>query len=141
MFWKKTNGIGNRRFVALDDCTSTYNDFDIDIKTAIDNYEKYQNDLKLKQQDLIKKWCKEIREASSRGKKFILTNRFITDGDKDKILFLVDDAGCTCECPSGSTLEYFRQYFEDRGFKVVRIEFPMNNMCYLKIIWISSDNV
>ena len=140
MFWKKTNGIGNRRFVALDDHAFNYDDHDIDAKTARRNYDIYQNNLKLRQQDLIKKWCKEIKEASSRGEKFIFTNQFITDDDKNKILWLINGAGCTCDFPPDASLQYFQQYFEDRGFKVVRIEYQ-NNMCCLKIIWISSDNV
>ena len=111
------------------------NDFDIDAKTARDNYEAYQNNLRQRQKNLIKKWCKEIREASSNGKKFIMTDEFITDDDKNKILWLVQ-AGCACDFPSNASLQYFQQYFEERGFKVVRIEYPINNICCLKIIWI-----
>jgi hypothetical protein len=140
MFWKKNKSVGNRRCVAIDDNTHDYDYFDIDVKTAICNYEIYQNDLKQRSQDLIKKWCKEIKEASSRGEKFIFTNQFVTDDDKNKILWLINDAGCACNFPPDSSLQYFYKYFEERGFKVVRIECPNNNICCLKIIWISSSD-
>lgn len=126
----------------IDDYISNYgkdNDCDVDVKTARHNYEKYQNDLEQRQQDLIKKWCKEIKEASSNGKKFISTNQFVTEDDKNKILWLINDGGNLCDFPSNSSLEYFQQYFEERGFKVVKIEYPTNNICCLKIIWISSN--
>lgn len=140
MLWKTKKGIGSRRYVAIDDNTYSYEDFDIDVKTAIHNYEEYQNDLNKRCQDLIKKWCREIREASSRGEKFIVTNQFVTDDDKNKILFLLNGAGCACDFPPDSSIQYFYEYFEARGFKVVKIEYPHNNICCLKIIWISSDN-
>lgn len=132
--------IGNRRYVAIDDNTCDYNDYDINVKVARDNYEAYQNSLKQRQQDIIKKWCKEIREASSRGEKLIFTDRFITDDDKNKILYLINGAGCACDFPPDATLEYFQHYFEERGFKVVKIIYSMENVCCLKIIWISSDD-
>lgn len=113
-------------------------DCDINVSEAINNYKIYQNDLKQQQQNLIKKWCKEIKEASSRGKKFILTDQFVTDDDKDKILWWVN-YGMTYDFPSNASLLYFQQHFEKRGFKVIRIKYP-NNICCLKIIWISSDN-
>ena len=140
MFWKKNKGIGNRRCVALNDNICDCDNFDIDVKTAIHNYEAYQNDLNKRCQNLIKKWCKEIKEASRKGEKFIFTNQFITDNDKNKILHLLNDAGYVCDFSPDATLQNFQQYFEDRGFKVVRIEYPNSNIYCLKIIWISSDN-
>ena len=128
---------------AFDDCVSNYgkdDDYDVDVKTARYNYEMYQNDLNQRSQDLIKQWCKEIKEASSRGEKFIFTNKFITDDDKNKILHLLNRADCVCDFPQDSYLEYFQRYFEERGFKVVRIEYQNNNICCLKIIWIPSND-
>lgn len=125
----------------LDECISNYCDYvdcNIDVETARRNYEAYQNDLKQRQQNLIKKWCEEIKEASSKGKKFILTDQFVTDDDKNKILWLVN-GGEVRDFPPNASLQYFQQHFEERGFKVVRIEYPTNNICCLKIIWIPSD--
>lgn len=105
---------------ALDKCVSKYCDYvdcNIDVETARRNYEAYQNDLKQRQQNLIKKWCEEIKEASSKGEKFIFTDQFVTDDDKDKILWLVN-GGCVCDFPPDASLQYFQQYFEERGFKV-----------------------
>lgn len=114
-------------------------DYEIDVETAKHNYESYQNDLRQRQKNLIKKWCEEIEDASSRGKKYILTDQFVTDDDKNKILWLVG-GGEARDFPPNASLHFFQHYFEDRGFKVVRIEYPNNNICCLKIIWISSDN-
>jgi len=125
MFWKKIK---------------SENDYDIDVKTARHNYEAYQNDLNERCRDLIKKWCNQITLASMRGEKFIFTNKFITDDDKNKVLHVINDADCVCDFFLDTTLQYFQQYFEGRGFKVVRIEYPTNNICCLKIIWVSSDN-
>jgi hypothetical protein len=145
MFLKKIKaGFQNliKDAVDIDTYISNYDneDYDVDVETARHNYEAYQNNLNERCRDLIKKWCKEIKEASSKGEKFIFTNRFITDDDKNKILHLLNDACCVCDFPPDATLQNFQQYFEDRGFKVVRIEYPNNNICCLKIIWISSDN-
>lgn len=126
---------------AIDECISNYgiyDDCDIDANTARANYEAYQNDLRQRQQNLIKKWCEEIKEASSRGEKFIFTDQFVTDDDKNKILWLVN-GGQARDFPPNASLQYFQRHFEERGFKVVRIEYPTNNICCLKIIWISSD--
>lgn len=144
MFWEKVKKKiedAIRGAKAFDDCVSNYgkdDDYDIDVKIARHNYETYQNDLKQRQQNLIKKWCEEIREASSEGKKFILTDQFMMGDDKNKILWLIN-GGCAREFPSDASLQYFQQYFEERGFKVIRIEYQ-KNICCLKIIWISSDN-
>lgn len=127
---------------ALDKCISNYGNYvdcNIDVETARRNYEAYQNDLRQRQQNLIKKQCEEIKEASSKGEKFILTDQFVTDDDKNKILWLVN-GGEARDFPPDASLQYFQQHFEKRGFKVVRIEYPTNNICCLKIIWISSDN-
>lgn len=145
MFWEKIKA----KFQSLvkdaediDNCISNYGkeDYDVDAKTAMHNYEAYQNNLNERCRDLIKKWCKEIKWASIRGEKFIFTNKFITDDDKNKIFHVLNDADCAYDFPLDTTLQYFQQYFEDRGFKVVRIEYPTNNICCLKIIWVSSDN-
>ncbi len=127
---------------AIDEYISNYgnyNDCNIDANTARANYKAYQNNLRQRHKDLVEKWCKEIKEASSRGEKYILTDQFITDDDKNKILWLLH-GGMVCDFPKNATMQYFQKYFEDRGFKVVRIEYPTNNICCLKIIWISSDN-
>ena len=144
MFKKKIKeGIQNavNAAIALEDIynNDSCDDCDVNVETARRNYEAYQNDLKQRQQNLIKKWCEEIKEASSKGEKFILTDQFVTDDDKNKILWLVY-GDTACDFPPNASLQYFQQYFEDRGFKVVRIEYPTNNICCLKIIWISSDN-
>ena len=115
-------------------------DYDVDVETARHNYKAYQNNLNERCRDLINKWCREIKLASIRGEKFILTNKFITDvDDKNRIFHVLDDADCVCEFSLDTTLQYFQKYFEDRGFKVVRIDYQYSNICYLKIIWISSD--
>lgn len=146
MFWKKIKEKIKGAIedaVALDNYITNYDSYnvcDIDVKAARHNYKMYQNDLKQRQQNLIEKWCKEINEASSKGEKFIMTDQFVTDDNKNKILWLLR-GGCTCEFPSDATLQYFQQHFEERGFKVVRIEYPNNNICCLKIIWISSNSI
>ena len=109
--------------------------FDIDIEIARRNYEAYQNDLTKRQQAVIKRWNKEIAEASRKGEKFFITNRFITDkDDKDKIMFMIDRANCTVDLPSDATVAHFYNYYENKGFKVVRLDYQ-NNICCLKIIW------
>lgn len=144
MFWKKIKEsiqIAIKDVVEIDDFLSNYGsyiDCDIDAKTAKLNYEAYQNDLIQRQADLIKEWCREINEASKRGEKFICTNGFVTDDDKDKILYMIDGAGCYCNFQPNATLQYFQRYFEDRGFKVVKIKYPTNNICRLKIFWVYS---
>lgn len=110
--------------------------FYIDAAIARRNYEEYQNNLKKHQQDLIKKWDRKIIEASSMGKKLFMTNCFVTDDDKNKILFLLDDANCCIDFPSDATLQYFQQYYEDKGFEVIKIEYAMDNVCCLQISWI-----
>lgn len=113
--------------------------FYIDAEIARRNYESYQNDLKKRQHDLIKKWDIEIIEASCRGERFFMTNMFITDDDKNKILFMIDKSDCCVDFAQDATMQDFRQYYEDKGFKVVKIEYPTNNVCCLKIIWIPFD--
>lgn len=56
----------------LDKSMSSYSkddDYSIDAETARRNYEAYQNDLNERCRDFIKKWNKEIRLASTQGKK------------------------------------------------------------------------
>ena len=142
MFWKKIKEniqIAVKDAAEIDNFLSNYGsyiDCDIDVETAKRNYKAYQNDLIQRQADLIKKWCKEISEASSKGEKFIFTDKFITDDGKNKILNLINGSGCCCDFPPDATLQYFQRYFEDRGFKVIKIEYPTNNICCLKIFWI-----
>lgn len=145
MFWKKIKDkIKNAINVvkAFDDCVFNYgknDDCDVDIAMARHNYEAYQNDLKQRSQDLIKKWNKKIIEASSRGEKFFMTKQFITDDGKDKILRVFNEANRACDFPADATLQYFQQYYENKGFKVIKIQYQ-NNICCLKIIWIPSDS-
>ena len=142
MFWKwlKGKGVVGINIKEKDNVNlsnySSYIDCDIDAETAKRNYKAYHNDLIQRQADIIKKLCKEIDEASSKGEKYIMTNMFVTDDDKNKILNLINGANCCCDFPQDATLQYFQRYFEDRGFKVVKIEYPTNNICRLKIIWI-----
>ena len=146
MFWKKIkdkikNAINEAK--AFDNYVSNYgkdDDCDVDIAMAKHNYETYQNDLKQRSGDLIKKWNKKIIESSSRGEKFFMTNQFVTDDDKDKIKFMISESNCCVDFPLDATLKHFQQYYESKGFKVVRIEYPTNNICCLKIIWVSSSN-
>lgn len=145
MFWKKIKTKFQdlmKDAIYFDNYISNYgkDDYDVDAETAIRNYKVYQNNLNERCRDLIKKWCNQIKLASIRGEKFILTNQFITDDDKNTILHVLNDANCVCDFTLDTTLQYFQQYFEDRGFKVVKLEYPNNNICCLKIIWISSDN-
>ena len=139
MFWTKfTKKINDR--------IKTANDFDkllvsdIDATIAKSNYDTYQNDLRQRQQDIINKLNKKIAYDSSNGAKFLMTNQFVTDDDKDKILFMFDDGGNTEYLPSDATLGEFQRYYESKGFKVVKVEFPTNNICALKIIWVHESN-
>lgn len=128
---------------SFDDYVSNYgkyDDCDVDVAKAKHNYEVYQNDLKQRSKDLIKKWNKKIIEASNEGKKFFMSNQFVTDDDKDKIKFLISESNCCVDFPHESTLTSFQKYYEEKGFKVVRIEYPANNICCLKIIWITSND-
>ena len=128
---------------AFDDCVSNYgkdDDYDVDVVVAKHNYEAYQNDLKQRSRDLIKKWNKKIIESSSKGEKFFMTNQFVTDDDKDKIQFMISESNCCVDFPLDATLTHFQQYYESKGFKVVRLEYPTNNICCLKIIWVSSSD-
>ena len=145
MFWKKTKKkIQNAiKYVAdIDEIISNYGNDNCDINAEIakHNYEEYQNDLKQRSKDLIKKWNKKIMEASSKGEKFFMTNQFITDDDKDKILHMLSESNCCVDFPLDATLKHFQQYYENKGFKVVRIEYPNNNICCLKIIWIPAKD-
>lgn len=134
---KKIRGMAQEA-VAIDDYISNYGKttWDIDAETARLNYETYQNHLRKRQQNLIKKWNVQIIEASSTGKRFIMTNQFVTDNDKNKILFMLDDANCCVELPADATLQYFQEHYESKGFEVVKIEYQTNGLCCLKIIWI-----
>lgn len=117
------------------------NDYDVDASMAKRNYERYQNDLQQRSKDLIKQWNKKIIESSSNGEKFFMTNQFITDDDKDKIRFMLSESNCCIDFPLNATLKHFIQYYESKGFKVVKIEYPINNVCCLKIIWVSSNEI
>ena len=145
MFWKKIKEKIEdviRDVETFDDYVSNYgkdDNYDIDVATAKHNYEVYQNDLKQRSRDLIKKWNKKIIESSNKGEKFFMTNQFVID-EKDKIRFMISESNCCVDFPLDVTLKHFQQYYESKGFKVVRIEYPTNNICCLKIIWISSDN-
>jgi uncharacterized Zn finger protein len=140
MFWKKIKA----RFQGLvkdaidtDNYISNYDkeDYNVDVKIARHNYKMYQEDLKRRQQNLVEKWCKKIREASRNGSKHIETNNFMVDDDKNKILFLIDDVGRVCDFPVDSSMQYFQQYFEEKGFNVTKIEYP-HNFCSLRISWL-----
>ncbi len=142
MFWKKIKDVV-KDVKALDYYISNYGEYDdcdIDVETAKSNYKAYQNDLKQRSKDLIKKWNKEIIESSSKGEKFFMTNQFVTDDDKDRIRFMISESNCCVDFPLDATLKHFQQYYESKGFKVVRIEYPTNNICGLKIIWVSSSD-
>lgn len=146
MFWKKIKEKLQdtvKDVKALDYYISNYGEFDdynIDVETAKSNYKSYQNDLRQRSKDLIKKWNKEIIESSSKGEKFFMTNQFVTDDDKDKILFMISESNCCVDFPLDATLKHFQQYYESKGFKVVKIEYSNNNICCLKIIWVSSSD-
>ena len=127
----------------IDNLISNYgnDNYDINVEIAKRNYEEYQNDLKQRSKDIIKKWNKKIMEASSKGEKSLMTNQFVTDDDKDKIRYMLSEFNSCVDFPLGATLTHFCQYYESKGFKVVRIEYPTNNICCLKIIWVSIDNI
>ena len=146
MFWEKIkckikDAVNEAK--SFDDYVSNYgkdDDYDVDVVVAKHNYETYQNDLKQRSKDLIKRWNKKIIEASNKGEKFFMSNQFVTDDDKDTIRFVISESDCCVNFPSNATLKYFQQYYESKGFKVVRIEYPTNNICCLKIIWVSSSD-
>ena len=125
--------------VAIDERISnygSYDDCDIDAKTARQNYKMYQDNLKLQQQKLVEKWCKQIIKVSGSGGKYIDTNNFVVDGDYNKILYLVDDVGQVCDFAPNSSIQYFQEYFEERGFNVTRLEHHPNGLCGLRISWL-----
>lgn len=145
MFWKKIkkkiqNAVEDA--VVIDNLISNYgnDNYDINVEIAKRNYEEYQNDLRQRSKDIIKKWNKKIMEASNKGEKFLMTNQFITDDDKDKIRYMLSESNCCVDFPLGATLTHFQQYYESKGFEVIRMEYPTNNICCLKIIWVSSEN-
>lgn len=122
------------------DSSITYHDScnacDVDAKIARHNYQLHQEDLKQRQQNCIKRWCEKINEVSRNGAQYFDTNCFIVDpDDKNKIRWIVDDGGCVGAFPSNATLEYFKQYFEDKGFDVVIVEWPHNHSS-LRISWV-----
>ena len=117
------------------------NDYDVDASMAKRHYERCQNDLQQRSKDLIKQWNKKIIEPSSNGEKFFMTSQFITDDDKDKIRFMLSESNCGVDFPLNATLKHFIQYYESKGFKVVKMEYPINNVCCLKIIWVSSNEI
>lgn len=141
MFWKKIkekfrNAVKDA--IAIDDYIysyGSYDDCDVDVKIARHNYKMYQEDLNRRQQELIEKWCKEIRKVSRDGGKYIDTDGFVVDDDWNKILYLVN-AGQVCDFPSNSSIQYFQEYFEERGFNVTRIEIEPHKICKLKISWL-----
>jgi hypothetical protein len=119
----------------ITNCDS-YNACDVDAKIARRNYKLHQEDLKQRQQNCIEKWCEKINEVSRNGAQCFDTNCFIVDSDdKNKICWIVDDGGCVAAFPSNATLEYFKQYFEDKGFDVVIVEWPYNHSS-LRISWV-----
>lgn len=72
MFWKKIkekieNAIKDA--ADIDSYISNYGkeDYDVDAKTAIHNYEVYQNNLNERCRDLIKKWCNQIKLSELYG--------------------------------------------------------------------------
>lgn len=133
--------------VALNDYISNYascDNCDVDVNIARHNYKMYQEDLNQRRQklieELIEKWCKKIREASRNGEKYIDTNQFVVSGDGDRILYLVDDDGWACDFPPNSSIhssiQYFQEYFEKRGFNVIKQEYNPHGLCGLRISWL-----
>lgn len=114
----------------------SYDDCDVNVKIARHNYKMYQDDLKRLQRSLIEKWCKKIREVSRSGGKYIDTNNFVVDDDWNRILYLVDDAGQICDFPPNSSIQYFQDYFEEKGFNVMRLEYHPHGFCGLRIRWL-----
>jgi hypothetical protein len=119
----------------LDDYTSGRDNEDINAEMAKSNYQLYQDGLKQYRQDLIERWCKEIKYKSRHGRKYFDTNNFILDDDEDTILFVIDGGQCQDFMPD-SSIQYFKRYFEERGFNVVKSEKDFDNKCYLRIRWL-----
>lgn len=117
------------------DKIANYKNKDINVEVARDNYRLYQNELIQREQGYIKKWCKQINTASREGEKYICTNDFLVSSDGNMILLVCDDDGHCYDLSSDSSIEYFKEYFEERGFSVL-IEKLQNNWCRLMIRWI-----
>lgn len=119
----------------LDYALSKNTSKDINAEIARDNYRLYQKELAQQEQGYIEKWCEQIKTASREGKKFIYTNSFLVLGDGNKIALVCDDDGCCYDFSSDSSIEHFKEYFEERGFDVL-VERDINDWCRLTIRWI-----
>lgn len=106
---------------------------DINAEIARNNYQKYQTKLKQREQNYINKWNKEIKIASREGAKYIFTNHFLIN-DVEKILLVYGDDGSVYDLPSDSSIQYFKEYYEDKGFNVAVQKDA--NLCWLIIRWI-----
>lgn len=109
---------------------------DINAEIARDNYRLYQKELAQREQGYIEKWCGQIKTASREGKKYIYTNSFLVVGDGNEIALVCDDDGCCYDFPSDSSIEHFKEYFEEKGFNVL-VEKDSNDWCRLTIRWIN----
>lgn len=115
--------------------SNNYKSEDITAEIARDNYRLYQEELAQRGQDYIEKWCEKIKTASREGKKYIYTNSFLIIGDGNKILLVCDDDGRCYDFSPDSSIERFKEYFEERGFNVL-VEKDANDWCRLTIKWI-----
>ena len=114
----------------LDYALSKNTSKDINAEIARDNYQLYQKELVQKEQNYIEKWCEQIKTASREGKKFIYTNSFLVLGDGNKIALVCDDDGRCYDFAADSSIEYFKEYFEARGFDVA-VQKDCYNWCRL----------
>lgn len=117
------------------DKTVNYKNEDINVEIARDNYLLYQMELAQRGQGYIEKLCEQIKIASRKGAKYICTNNFLVSGDGNRIELICDDDGHCYDFSSNFSIEYFKEYFEERGFNVL-IEKFQNNWCRLMIRWI-----
>lgn len=133
---KKIIKNGLKEVKELDNALSNnYKSEDITAEIARDNYRLYQEELAQREQDYIKKLCEQIKSASREGKKYIYTNSFLVMEDGNKILLVCGDNGCCYDFPSDSSIDRFKEYFEEKGFNVL-VEKGINDWCRLTIKWI-----
>ena len=95
---------------------------DVNIDIAMANYQKYQEDLKVRQKAYIKTLCNKIKIASRDGFKFIDTLELNSESFMTQP-FLME----------------IKEYFEQRGFKVEKLCTIYHLPTLLRIHWDEGD--
>ena len=125
---KTIRDIDNSMFYHNDD-----GNYSINAEIARNNYNAYQHSLKQREQEFIEKWCKDISRISSIGRKSIDITFGVAD-DGDRIFYVIDEL-FAYDFPTDSSIQYFKEYFENKGFNVTKINGP-DNLYTLRISWL-----